>query len=172
MLLRALGDDRPVDYLPPMGDPRMEIDGYLRLLREAPVRIATATAGVDDVRLHRRSAAEPWSVNDILAHIRASADMREKFIADMASGDRATLSYQSPRGWIRKTNYLELPFTESFAAYRAHRSAWLAQLETMSVEAWDRGALIRDRPETIASYVRYLTDHETVHCEQIEVLLR
>ncbi len=120
----------PVGYLPPMSVPRTEIDRSLRLLREAPERIAAATAGVDDDRLHRRSAAEPWSVNDILAHLRASADMRETYIANMASGDRASLPYQSPRGWIRKTNYLELPFAESFAAYRAHRYAWLAQLET------------------------------------------
>ncbi len=155
-----------------MSVPRVEIDRYLRLLRDAPEQIAVATAGVDDDRLHQRSPAEPWSVNDILAHLRASADMREKFIADMASGDRATLRYQSPRGWIRKTNYLDVPFAESFAAYSAHRSAWLARLETMPAEDWEGGALIRDRPETIASYVRYLTDHETVHCEQIEVLLR
>ncbi len=131
-----------------------------------------ATGGADDKRLHARSAAEPWSVNDILAHVRASADMREKYITYMASGDRATLRYESPRGWIRKTDYLELPFAESFAAYRAHRSAWLGQLEAMSLADWERGAIIRDRPETIASYVRYLTDHETVHCQQIEALLR
>jgi uncharacterized damage-inducible protein DinB len=149
-----------------------EIDRCLGLLREVPERIAAATAGVDDDRLHERSEAEPWSVNDILAHVRASADMREKYITDMASGDQAALRYESPRGWIRKTNYLELPFGESFAAYRAHRSAWLAQLETMSAADWERGAVIRDRPETIASYTRYLTDHETVHCEQIEALLR
>ena len=149
-----------------------EIDRFLRLLRDAPERIAAATAGVDDDRLHERSTAEPWSVNDILAHVRASADMREKFITDMASGDRASLRYESPRGWIRKTNYLELSFAESFAAFHAHRSAWLAQLETMSVADWERGALIRDRPETIASYVHYLTDHETVHCAQMVALLR
>ena len=172
MLRRPLATTWRIDYLPAMSVPRTEIDRYLHLLREAPERIAAATAGVDDDRLHERSAAEPWSVNDILAHVRASADMREKFITDMASGDRATLRYESPRGWIRKTNYLELPFAESFAAFRAHRSAWLAQLETMSAADWERGALIRDRPETIASYVRYLTDHETVHCEQIEALLR
>jgi uncharacterized damage-inducible protein DinB len=161
-----------MDYLPPMIVGRTEIDRYLHLLRDAPERIAAATTGVDDDRLHERSAAEPWSVNDILAHIRASGDMREKYMTDMASGDRATLRYESPRGWIRKTNYLEMPFAESFAAYRAHRFAWLAQLETMSATDWERGAVIRDRPETIATYARYLTDHETVHCEQIEALLR
>ena len=34
----------------------------------SPVRIAAATDGVDAARLHERTADEPWSVNDILAH--------------------------------------------------------------------------------------------------------
>jgi len=42
----------------------------------------------------------------------------------------------------------------------------------MSLADWERGAVIRDRPETIATYLRYLTDHETVHCQQVEALLR
>jgi uncharacterized damage-inducible protein DinB len=151
---------------------RSEIDRCLRSLRDAPERIAAATKGVEADRLHRRTPDEPWSVNDILAHMRASADMRERYIADMAAGTRASLRYESPRGWIRKTNYLDIPFAESFAAYRAHRSAWLTWLEALSAADWDRGALIRDRPETIASYVRYLTEHETAHCQQIEDLLR
>ena len=151
---------------------RSEIDGYLRLLREAPERIAAATAGVPTDRLHQRTPDEPWSVNDILAHIRASADMREKYVGDMAAGTRATLRYESPRGWIRKTDYLGLPFVDSFAAFRAHRSAWLEHLEALTPADWERGALIRDRPETIRSYVRSLIDHELLHCEQIETILR
>jgi hypothetical protein len=35
----------------------------------------------------------------------------------------------------------------------------------------DRGSLIRDRPETVATYARYLAEHEAVHCDQIEALL-
>jgi hypothetical protein len=46
------------------------------------------------------------------------------------------------------------------------------RLEALPTEHWLRGSVIRDRPETVASYVRYLTDHRTAHCEQIETLLR
>jgi uncharacterized damage-inducible protein DinB len=148
------------------------VQRLLELLREAPIRIAAATRGVDAARLHARTAAEPWSINDILAHLRAAADTRERFIGRMATGKHATLSYQSPRSELRKTNYVELPFAENLGAFRSQRASLVERLESMPAAHWSRGSLIRDRPETVVSYVRYLTDHETVHCEQIETLLR
>ena len=90
----------------------------------------------------------------------------------MATGEHATLSYQSPRSELRKTNYVDLPFAENLAAFRSQRASLVDRLEALPAEHWSRGSLIRDRPETVASYVRYLTDHETAHCEQIETLLR
>ena len=149
-----------------------DVGRWLGLLREAPIRIAAATEGVDPARLHERTAAEPWSVNDILAHLRAAADTRERFIARMATGEHATLSYQSPRSELRKTTYVDLRYAENLAAFRSQRTSLVERLEGLPAEHWSRGSLIRDRPETVASYVRYLTDHETAHCEQIETLLR
>ena len=154
------------------GSGRYDIERLLGLLREAPIRIAAATEGVDPARLHERTATEPWSVNDILAHLRAAADTRERFIARMATGEHATLSYQSPRSELRKTNYVDLPYADNLAAFRSQRASLVERLEALPAEHWSRGSLIRDRPETVASYVRYLTDHETAHCEQIETLLR
>ena len=149
-----------------------DVARFLRLLREAPIRITVATDGVDAARLHQRTADEPWSVNDILAHLRAAADTRERFIARMATGKHATLTYQSPRSELRKTNYVDLSSSETLEAFRAKRASLVDWLESSAMAEWARGSLIRDRPETVATYVRYLTDHETAHCEQIEVLLR
>jgi hypothetical protein len=151
---------------------RDEIAEYLRLLGAAPVRIGAATRGVEPARLHVRTADEPWSVNDILAHLRAAADVGERFIADMARGDRETLRYQSPRSELRRTNYIDLPFAKNFATFEAGRAALVHRLSQLPIDGWSRGSLIRDRPETVATYVRSLTDHETAHCEQIEALLR
>ena len=145
---------------------------YLRLLQEAPVRLAHATAAVDTARLLRRTADEPWSANDILAHLRAAADVRDRFIVAMSSGDRRRLRYVSPRSELRKTNYVELAFSENLAAFRAQREMLVERLALLPADGWSRGSLIRDRPETVASYVGYLTEHETVHCDQIEATLR
>ena len=149
-----------------------EIERFLELLRSAPRRIAAATDGVAEARLYLRTEDEPWSVSDILAHLRASADVRGKFIHSMLTQQNPTLRYISPRTHIKKTNYVELAFPESFQAYKKQRNELLNTLKDLSIQEWSRSATIKDRPETVFRYALYLTQHETAHCEQIEELLR
>ena len=149
-----------------------EIKQFLDLLVAAPRRIAAATQNLPNARLNIRSAEEPWSVSDILAHLRASADVREKYIQAMLAQDQPVMRYISPRTYIQKTNYLELPFAESFNAYKKQRNQLLNTLRSLSLNDWSRSATIKERPETVFSYTLYLTQHETVHCEQIEELLK
>lgn len=149
-----------------------EVDRLLRLLRDAPIRIAAATDGVDPVRLHERTADEPWSVNDVLAHVRAAADNRERSIDAMATGRHATLDYRSPRSELARTDYLDLPFADNLAAYRTKRAGLVERLGALPIDHWARGSLIRGRPETVATYVRDLAEHDTAHCGQIEALVR
>ena len=148
-----------------------DIQQRLDQLRAVPGRIAAATDAVSDPVLHRRTAAEPWSVNDVLAHLRAAADVRDRYMRRMATGEHATLAYDSPRSEMRKTDYVDRPFAENLAAFTAQRVSLVEWLEALPADAWSRGALIRDRPETIATYARSLAEHEAVHCEQIEALL-
>jgi hypothetical protein len=89
----------------------------------------------------------------------------------MATGEHATLAYNSPRSEMRKTDYVDRPFAENLAAFTAQRASLVEWLEALPADAWSRGALIRDRPETVATYAGYLAEHEAVHCEQIEALL-
>jgi hypothetical protein len=149
-----------------------EVEQFLELLREAPRRIAAAAGRVAEARLYLRTEAEPWSVSDILAHLRASADVRGKFIQSMLTLENPTLRYISPRTYIKKTNYLELAFPESFQAYKKQRNELLNTLKNLPLKEWSRSAFIKDRPETVFSYTLYLTQHETAHCEQIEELLQ
>ena len=149
-----------------------EIDQFLKLLAEAPRRIENVTKGLSQARLNLRTQEEPWSVSDILAHLRASADVREKFMQTMLTQDQPVMRYISPRTYIRKTNYLELPFHESFLVYKKQRMKLLKTLRNLSIRDWSRSAIIKERKETVLSYTLYLTQHETVHCEQIEEFLK
>jgi len=130
------------------------------------------TRELAEARLYLRTEEEPWSVSDILAHLRASADVREKFIHIMLTQDHPNLRYISPRSYIKKTNYLELAFPESFQAYKKQRDELLNTLKNLSVKDWSRSATIKERTETVFSYMLYLTQHETAHCEQIEELVK
>jgi DinB family protein len=149
-----------------------DIAHFLEHLAEAPRRIAVATKGLPEPRLTLRTQEEPWSVNDILAHLRASADVREKFIHIMLTQDRPTLRYISPRSYIRKTNYLDLAFYESFQSYNKQRNELLKRLGGLSIRDWSRSAIIKEHTETVFSHTRYLTEHESAHCEQIEKLVK
>jgi uncharacterized damage-inducible protein DinB len=145
---------------------------HLEQLRDAPRRIAAATIGLTEDRLGVRTAEEPWSANDVLAHVRSAADVRDRFIRRLATEERASIPYQSARSELARTDYLERSFAENLAAYTAQRAELVEFLESLAPDGWDRGARMRDRPETVASYARYLAEHDTAHCEQIEALLR
>ena len=90
----------------------------------------------------------------------------------MLTQDNPTLGYISPRSYIKKTNYLELAFPESFQAHEKQRNELLKTLKNLSFRDWSRSAIIKERTETVFSYTLYLTQHETAHCEQIEELLK
>jgi len=148
-----------------------EVRQRLDELRAVPARIAAATEGVSDPVLYRRTTDEPWSVNDVLAHLRAAADVRDRYMRRMATGEHATLAYNSPRSEMRKTRYVDRPFAENLAAFTAQRTSLVEWLDSLPADAWSRGVLIRNRRETVATFAGYLADHEIGHCEQIEALL-
>lgn len=153
-----------------------EIEETLHLLAETPHRIAALSHGLADGCLQNKSGEESWSVNDILAHLRACADIWGKSIITMMQQDHPTLRYVSPRTWMKKTNYSERAFHESFAAFVKQREELLQVLQSLPGEAWARGATFtgttRGREPTILSYAQRLARHESEHCEQIETLLK
>jgi len=148
-----------------------EIAQYLKLLEETPRRIKQLTSSIDEVRLQRKTEKFPWSVNDILAHLRACADVWGDSIIAMLAEENPKVPYRHPRQWIKKTDYVELPFHESFQAFVTQRKKLLKALKTLSFEDWSRGALIQRREQTVFTQLRRMATHENVHCEQIESLL-
>jgi hypothetical protein len=149
-----------------------EIEDVLNLLAETPQRLATASGTFENSRLQFKPDKESWSANDILAHLRACADVWGKSIERMLAEDNPTLSHISPRTWVRKTDYPELAFHESLQAFVRQRAELLDTLKKLDVEGWSRGAIIKGRTHTVFSQAQRLAHHENIHCEQIEVLLK
>jgi hypothetical protein len=148
----------------------------LAVLAATPRRIASLTEGVGDPLLRRSPAADAWSVSDILAHLRACADVWGKVIMAMISTDHPALRHVSPRSWIRKTDYAELDFHASLGAYASQRRDLLAALRALAAEDWSRSAAItgttRARNETITSYALRIAQHEGKHRDQIARTLK
>jgi hypothetical protein len=152
-----------------------EIEEILERLAEAPRRIAAMTGSLDNARLHAKFGEDPWSANDILAHLRSCADVWGKGILAMLAQDHPTLRYVSPRTWIKKMKYPEQDFLPSFQAFARQRDDLLAALRPLAFEGWSRGATFtgttRGREETVFTYARRIVHHEQPHLDQLEGLL-
>lgn len=148
-----------------------EITDVLESLAETSRRIEAVAKGLQDDRLQAKPDEKSWSANDILAHLRACADVWGKSIDDMLEQDYPTLRHISPRTYMRKTDYAQRAFHESFQAFADQRAELLRRLEILDAEDWSRGAMIKDREYTVLSQARRLAQHEDVHCDQIRATL-
>jgi hypothetical protein len=144
----------------------------LTLLAETPTRIGARTTGLAPADVHTSPNRDAWSANQVLAHLRACADVWGDAIATIIAADRPTLQAVSPRTWIKQTDYLEQEFPSSLGAFTAQRSHLLAILEPLPPEGWSRTATVlgagRPREWTVLSYAQRLASHEHAHIKQIE----
>lgn len=151
-------------------------DRILTLLTEAPVRVAAATGGVDAAYLRAAPAEGEWSATEILAHMRACADVWGSCVATILSEDRPTIRAVNPRAWIKRTDYPDLDFRPSLRAFSTQRMELLATLQAAAPEAWLRSAVVTGAGAVLErsahSYAHWLASHERSHVKQIERLGR
>jgi DinB superfamily len=150
----------------------LTIEQVLALLAETPPRIATLTAGLAPAQLRTVPNHGEWSANDVLAHLRACADMWGSCIVTMIAEDNPTLRAVNPRTWIKKTDYLELEFQPSLRSFATQRAELLAVLEPLPPEGWSRSATVTGAGKvlerTVLTYAQGLAAHERPHLKQIE----
>ena len=154
-----------------MPDKLLPIEQILTLLDEAPRRIAEVTAGLAPARLRTAPNDDEWSANDVLAHLRACADVWGGSIVTMVHEDHPTIRAINPRTWIRDTDYLDRAFRPSLRAYTRQRTELLALLEPLSLEDWSRGGTFtgagRPLERTVRSEADAIARHERSHIKQI-----
>jgi hypothetical protein len=143
----------------------------LALLAENPPRIAALTAGLTPAQLRTAPSRDAWSATEVLAHLRACADVWGDCIRTMLAEDRPTLRAVNPRTWIKRTNYPELEFKPSLRSFAKQRAGLLATLEPLPPRAWSRAATVtgagRVLERTVHSYAQWLATHERSHVKQI-----
>ena len=149
-----------------------ETEKVLKLLAATPRRIASLSQGIDIGKLQFKPDQDSWSANEILAHLRACADVWGKSIIAIITLDHPTLRHISPRGWIRRTDYLQLEFKSSLATFAQQRHELLSVLKGLATRDWSRAATTKGREETVLSYASRMAEHENKHCGQIEEVLK
>ncbi len=155
-----------------MSEEPFTVEKILTMLAETPMRIAEFAAGLSPDLLHASPAPDEWSANDVLAHLRACADVWGDYIARILAQDRPSFRAVSPRTWIHKTDYPDQDFQASFRAFVAQRTELLAVLRALSPEEWARTAMVtgvgRPLERTVHSYADRMARHERPHVGQIE----
>ena len=158
--------------MPPKSLP---IEQVLTMLAATPPRIAALTAGVAPAHLQTPATPATWTANEVLAHLRACADMWGTCIAAMLAEDRPTLRAVNPTTWIQHTDYRAQAFLPSLHAFATQRSALLAVLEPLAPADWARAATLtgagKPLERTVLGYAQRLARHERPHIKQIERLV-
>jgi len=148
----------------------------LTALSKAPKQIDLLSRGCSEQQLHRKPEAEAWSAQEIVAHLRACAEVWGRSIERMLAEEHPTIRYISPRGWIKKTDYLLQSFGDSLAALSQQRIALVKTLRGLDATDWLRGARFTattlGREATVLSYARRIADHEALHLGQLQRTLK
>lgn len=159
-----------------MYDTPLTIEQNLTLLAATPARFAELSRGLRAAQLLTPPKPGEWSARDVLAHLRACADMWGKCIGEILSQDRPTIRAVNPRTWIEQTNYRELEFWPSLRAFTAQRAELLRVLKPPAPEAWSRTATVtgagRPLERTVRTYAMWLANHERSHLRQIERIVK
>jgi hypothetical protein len=150
----------------------LSIGEVLHLLRANPEQLAASTAGMSDQQAAMRSRPDDWSVNEILAHLRACADMWGEAIQSMLAEDHPRIKAINPRHWIHSTNYPERAFSTSLAEFRTQRNILSATLEGLTPVEWQRSATVfgagKELERTVLFYAQWLARHERSHLQAIQ----
>ena len=137
----------------------------------APPQIASACAGLPAAQLQAARAPGDWSACEVLAHLRACADMWGSAIGSILTSEHPTIRAINPRTWIKRTDYQAQEFFSSLAAFRAQRAGLLDVLVSLPAAGWERGATVtgagRPRELTVRAYAMRLAVHERAHLKQI-----
>jgi hypothetical protein len=144
----------------------------LRSLGESLARVEAVGSRLTAERLVAPPAPGAWSPNEVLWHIRASADVYDEHVRRILDEDAPTWRHVSPRARMKKSRYDLLPFAESAEAFARQRTELIALLGSIAAQSWRRFALVRvEKREwrlTLHERVWGLANHEEVHGAQLE----
>jgi hypothetical protein len=93
----------------------------------------------------------------------------------MLEEDHPAIRYQSPRSWIKNTDYLDERFSASLEEFSFQRAQLLKRLRQLGLPEWSRGATFTATTNwtepSVFDYAMRMSDHEQEHVRQIEGVL-
>src|SRR5262245_53200348 len=147
------------------------------ILRTSVARFTEMTDGLTDAQLHAPPEPGEWSINDVLAHLRACNDILGGNMRRILTEDHPTWRRVSPRTWQAKSGYHDWQFRPALDAFKQGRAELLELLEPVPAADWHRTATVKVPPDKVLEQsVNYFGDwlaaHEREHIDAIERRLR
>lgn len=154
-----------------MATTALTLEQILFQLPEIPRRIAALTAGVAPAKLRKPPVPGEWSANEVLAHLRACADVWGNNMVRILREDKPAWVAVNPRSWIEKTDYVDLEFAPSLRAFTKQRAELMAALGPLPRKQWSRVAIVSGGAptceRTVLYYAERLARHERTHVKQV-----
>jgi uncharacterized protein YukE len=148
-----------------------EVEETIQMLEQTPGFIESLIATSDTLILNTKPDADSWSLQEILSHLRACADVWGNSIERMLKEDSPTLRYVSPRSVMKKPKYALPSFDESFKEFKDQRARLLSVLKSLANKAWQRQGTFtgttRGKHQTVYSYAKRIAEHEHHHYPQL-----
>jgi hypothetical protein len=145
-----------------------------------PLAVQAATAkklkriiqGQSRTKLHKRPAAEKWSVNEIIAHLADSEIVLGFRMRSILASPGIPIAAVDQDAWVTSGHYEKRDPGKSVEQFRAFREANLALLKSLTPEQWKHHGMHSKRgQETIEHIVRLYAGHDLNHLQQIERIL-
>jgi uncharacterized damage-inducible protein DinB len=158
-----------------MAGKQLTTEQVMSMLAGAPGRIAEMAHRIDADVLQAAPQAGEWSANEVLAHIRACADVWGGSIERILAEDHPTLKAMDPRTWMRSTDYPQQAFHASLDAYTRQRDGLIEVLSALKEQEWRRSAKVvgagKPLERTVFFYAQWMAIHERPHLKQIARVL-
>ncbi len=148
----------------------------LTLLRDNPAAMAALTTGLTPDQLRQRTDVDRWSLLDLLAHVRATADAWGAAIGRVLG--HAGLIGRAPaiEPYLAKRTPATGEYAPAFRDYERQRTRLLTVLTPMTAADWRRAApdsrTKAERARTVQLFVQRLVRHEQTHLKQMRRIVR
>jgi hypothetical protein len=153
----------------------LTVDEIMAILPVTASRIAELTARLTPTQLRAAPAPDAWSINDVLAHLRACHDVLGGNMLRILAEDKPTWRAMNPRTWMKQTDYPDWEFEPAFAVFEKQRAELLAVLAPLEAAAWTRTARVTGLPGgatelDLRYYGSWMAGHERQHVTHIAMI--
>jgi DinB superfamily len=150
-------------------------DQFCPRLATTPGLIAELTAGLPPDAVDASPSPGAWSLNSILAHLRACADVWGANIEEILTEDAPTIHAINPRVWSEATISHNLTLEISLETSTRRPAALLTRLLTLTAATWKRSAAFNGAgapaPRTVQFVAARMLNHEGSHLKRMNCVV-